>query len=174
MTIQLIAFDIGGVLARVDKSELLVLCQRAKLPIQEIFDNDFLDFQKGIVPQEQFIDNKSLKLSLPTRQFEHIFKSMMRPTQIGNFIYKIKTPWIFFSTINTLHYHHLLRQINVPYFARHNSILSFQEKQLKPHEQLFRKLSNVLPISPSQILVIDDKPINIHAALQYGYKAQIF
>lgn len=174
MTIQLLAIDIGGVLARIDKSELLSHCQKAHISLQNIFDNDFLDFQKGLISQQNFINKNSLKLSLHPRQFEHIFKSMISPTTFGNVTHKITTPWIFFSTINTLHYHHFLQQIHVPDFTRHNSILSFQEKQIKPHEQLFNRLSSIMPISPSHIVVIDDKPINISAALQYGFKAQLF
>ncbi|MCA9507464.1 MAG: hypothetical protein KC505_03460 [Myxococcales bacterium] len=174
MNIKLLALDIGGVLAHINKSKLFFHCYKAGINIQDFFDEDFLLLQRGLIPSTQFIKNKSSKLSLEAKKFESIFCSMVQALPISYHLNQLKVPWVFFSNINELHYYHFVKKLKLSPFTKNNSILSFKEKQLKPHKQFFERLSYISSINREHILLIDDKETNVTTAIKYGFQALLF
>ncbi len=172
--IKLLALDIGGVLADVNKSPLQLLCQQAHLSLGEIFNADFWALQKGILSEDSFVDAMSRKLNISENRFKKAFVEMIHVRKNIDFLENISLPYIFFSTINRLHYNYFLEQINASSFAINNSIVSFKENELKPHAHFFRQLKKVMTISPDEILVVDDKASVIAAAKQFGCKAKLY
>ncbi len=171
---KLLALDIGGVLASIDKSELNFLCLKAQLSLQDIFNADFWRLQKGLISAEKFVATMSAKLNISRESFKNIFISMLRVGEVKDFFENIALPYIFFSNINELHYGYFLKQIKASPFAINNSIVSFEQKQLKPHPRFFQQLGKILPVDRDEIMLIDDQVINIEAAKKYGFRAQLF
>lgn len=167
----LLALDIGGVLIETNKDDLAELCHQRKLSLANIFDEIFWDFQKGLVSSTQFISTKAQQLEISDEEFEQLFCALVRPTCHTTILATLKFPYIFFSSINALHFNYFIELFNPSLFARNNSLLSLREKVLKPHRLFFEKLSLLKP-KKSEIMVIDDDECIINQALELGFSAR--
>ncbi len=169
---KLIALDIGGVLASINKTELIKLCHKSQVSLSEIFDKNFWNFQKGLISSADFVEEKARKLHIDQSQFEKAFCAMLCFSFNKNIFRELMPSYIFFSSINTLHFEYLLGHLDASSFAIEHALLSFREGQLKPHPLFFEKLARVVPCEKNEILVIDDDQRIINAALVNGFSAR--
>lgn len=170
MTIKLVAFDIGGVLADIDKTPISNYLNRHNLAIHHIFNNKFIALQNGFLTPRQFILAACHQFSLKQEEFFYHFTHMIKPKPIAFKLKYLTLPHLFFSNINALHFNYFINCINAPKKSCEASILSFKENIHKPDEKFFNLLIKKTNMLAHEILVIDDKAVVIERALSYGFK----
>jgi len=170
MSIMLVALDIGGVLATIDKSPLIELL--GDRPENSFFDQDFFLLERGFISPEFFLQKKCHSLKLCPKALHFSFSTMMQIPATSFCLKYLKVPYLFASNINEMHYHNVCSHLHPPSFAVKNAHLSCRLGFLKPHAHFFWLLANALLLTPKQILFIDDKKQNCESAKNWGFKVQ--
>lgn len=170
---QLIAFDIGGVLADINKNALAKLLGGFH-QLNNFFDLNFMNYQRGQITSHAFLKNKSQQFNLDYSTLKHTFQHMIIARMDSQLLTDLTVPYIFFSNINELHFNFFISQINTSNFALSNSLTSYKLGQLKPHRIFFDRLSQGFKLTRAEILVIDDQRRNTTAALKYGFMAAAY
>jgi FMN phosphatase YigB (HAD superfamily) len=153
MPIELIAFDIGGVLATRNHH----LFKHDK---KNLFGHDFLDLQRGKININFYLAKFGVSKS--------IFENLLKTHENIYLLKKIRLPYIFASNINSLHYENFIHDAQPNSYALKNSILSYKIGYLKPDPLFFEYLVKKNHIPQNNILFIDDKPENIKSAEASG------
>lgn len=164
--VALIAFDIGGVLASIDKAPLRALLSEKAL--LAFFDRDFFLMQRGFFSPEQFLLKKSALLSISLSALTDAFLAIQKPSAEISYLPYLSVPYFFASNINAIHYRALVKTLNPSSFARKHAVLSCRLGFLKPHRHFFRCLKNSLRVPSHQILFIDDHADNCSMAYKEG------
>jgi HAD superfamily hydrolase (TIGR01509 family) len=146
--ISVIAFDIGGVLATT---------QRIKS--DALFDQHFLELQRGLITSKEFISHKKLR-----GENLLLFSHMLQIHTNYKLLASLTTDYIFASNIIELHFENFISQFIASNYARSHSTLSFSSGYLKPDPDFFALLIKKINKKPENILFIDDKLENIQAA----------
>lgn len=164
---KLIAFDIGGVLATIDKTSLT---KSFSPHAQEnlLFTKDFLKLQRGLISPCTYFKKASLNLNRTQAQLEDLFSNMLHLHDNTSFLNKLSCPYIFASNINKLHYEKFISLVKPEPYALLYSALSFELHALKPEPEFFLKLVLNTKFKARHIVFIDDKPANIKAAHAMG------
>lgn len=168
MSIAFVAFDIGGVLATVNKDPLRSLLPEPALGL--FFGEDFFLFQRGLMSPDQFITKKSLYFKLSSSILHRAFLAMLSPSAQSAYLASLSVPYFFASNINEIHYKHFTAQIRPSSFALKHAMLSCRLGFLKPHNYFFRALKHSFSLNPHQILFIDDHERNCLAAEEEGLR----
>ncbi len=155
MPVELLAFDIGGVLAIRNKF--------FGPEHNNLFNNDFLDLQRGKINAEYYLNKKNLDKTY--------FQNMISAHDNMRLLKHLRLPYIFASNINSLHYDKFIQEAKPSAFALKNSALSYELGYLKPDQKFFKLLENKIKLPTIKILFIDDKLENVHAALARGLSA---
>lgn len=168
--INAIAFDIGGVLLEIDKTELELLLNHSGITSDDFFDEEFIYLQRGLIDPDQFFFNKSKKTKIATFLLREAFINMIPKKTHAFLLEHLTLPYFFMSNINQLHFEKLTKDIQLSTFCRRHSVLSYQVGHLKPSTSFFECL-NIANLAPDSILFIDDKKENLRAASHYGLVA---
>ncbi len=172
--INLAAFDIGGVVAHIDRASFRAHLQKHSVCQLEFFDRDFISTQKGQMPARRFIEKKCQQFALPLDDTVNAFCAMLKTSERSNEILaQLKIPYLFISNINELHYEHFVRINLISKFARDASLLSYRVGLLKPAPIFFQNLHELVDGPPSSILFIDDKPENLLAADNFALQTML-
>jgi len=163
MSIELLAFDIGGVFSTRNRQNINPGFTHI------LFDHDFLDLQRGKIKAQDFLAKKNYQLGLDKYHFENLVSTH----ENIRLLKKLTCNYIFASNINSLHYEKFIREAQPSLFAVENSVLSYELGHLKPEAFFFECLKNINKITPLNILFIDDKLENINTALASGLSARL-
>lgn len=164
----IIAFDIGGVLAKIDKATLLDLLHQRDVAEEQFFDADFSSLQQGLISPGDFFRKKSSLARLSVSQLTNAFARMMRISPSAKVLRRLTTPYFFASNINLPHFECFARLALPSDFAMITSLLSYKVRCLKPEPAFFRLINAIGIDASSRILLIDDKSKNLAAARQFG------
>ena len=167
---KLIVFDIGGVLAEIDKSLVKKVCEDQRVDEEQFFDDDFLSLQTGKIKSKDFLYNKSLQLGISIAKTALIFQKMIRLGQANGLLGKLKTPYLFASNINEIHFE-IFRRLVLPTYLERPSALSYRVGCLKPARLFFDHLMSIIEYDPARTYFIDDKNVNLLEAAQFGFNA---
>lgn len=173
MTIKLIAFDIGGVLADINKRPLAYLLnEKAKA---QKYNHNFIKFQRGLIDYPNF-QKLNAEVFFPDENhiFTTLFSSILKANKNIKPLNYLTKNYVFFSNINELHYKNFLKDVKPNNFALKNSILSYKIRALKPEPEFFKKASQRLNLPPQHILLVDDREENLAMAKNYGYQTHHF
>jgi glucose-1-phosphatase len=177
--LSVILFDLGGVLV-----ELPTLADRVD------HDPSFgqklsggltspaaMAFEKGEISAARFADAIVNEMKLPISPEELLAyftfwpKGLFPGTKglIGRILPHFSLA--IFSNTNELHWPRLMTEMELEgrfdyYFA------SFQIRMAKPDPAAFRYVVNAMSCNPSEILFLDDSPMNVEAARRVGMKAE--
>lgn len=163
---KLIVFDIGGVLATIDKSPIIDLCENNSTSVQYFFDDDFLALQLGNISVDVFLIKKSFQLGIGVNNIAHAFQAMVVVHQdLRNILASLKLPFMIASNINQLHFIHFKHLAGMP--PKTTAVLSYQVGCLKPHHTFFLALLNIAQ-HQSGLWFIDDTRKNLTAGSTYG------
>jgi glucose-1-phosphatase len=134
-------------------------------------------FEKGEISAARFADEilNEMKLSISPEELLAYFtfwpKGLFPGTKalIGRILPHFSLA--IFSNTNELHWPRLMTEMELEgcfdyYFA------SFQIKMAKPDPAAFRYVVNAMSCDPSEILFLDDSPMNVEAARCVGMKAE--
>lgn len=167
LSINLLALDIGGVVARIDVNPFRTFLKKNHIDEQDFFDGDFLSMQIGKIKPADFFKKKTRDKNL-ILDLLAAFKMIINAHDAREVLRKIKIPFFFLSNINPIHFHELKRQIELTDFTNKNSRLSYQVGCLKPAPDFFT-IKRSINAAPWQILFIDDVAENLLMAQSYGY-----
>lgn len=167
--IKLLALDIGGVVAAIDKTPVLEFCKHYSLTLNDFFDDDFLLIQKGTISPQEFLKRKNRKHGASIRSITQAFTNMIRCEISSTLLSRIKVPYFFLSDINQLHFDEVVNQLNPCDFAKKHSRLSYQVGCLKPDAKFFRAQSAGFE---SRIVFIDDNIHHLTAARQFNIEGR--
>lgn len=164
---KLVAFDIGNVLATIDKKPITNLLTPN---LDRFFDINFLSLQKGMKTSREFLYQKSLSLNVDFLDLKKAFLSMIKVSDAGCILKNLRAPFTFVSNINEMHFALFIKKAflkKIPPL----SLLSYQVGYLKPHVYFFFKLAAMQRYYNLRIYFIDDKPENLLLAKQFSISA---
>jgi hypothetical protein len=163
--IGLVAFDLGGVLANVEKN----------LDDAFFVQKDFEAFTCGIIDSDDFFFRVSKRLNRPMRELESQFRDMLTTvSHTETVVSRLKVSYTFWSNINVCHFEHILHQ--APFLERHDALargLSFELKDKKPSRSFFKKCIEKAAHPANRILFLDDCKKNVAVAKGLGVNAHL-
>jgi len=161
--IQLVAFDLGGVLAHVDKR------------VDQCFfeGSPFELFTIGRISSSEFFKRVAIHTPKTVNQLEREFLTMVSPiSELEDLLASLKRPFTVWSNINQSHFAHLLkcssalRRYELP-----SAGLSFQLNLKKPNKKFYQACLEAINLRPDQVLFFDDDSRNVQGAREIGINA---
>lgn len=161
--IQLIAFDLGGVLLNINKNVN-----------QKFFANNRFDlFTKGVISTSEYFADISRQTGKSILELQHEFEGMVSAcADSERLLLSLTRPFTFWSNINVCHFEHILNQC--PGFRAYDSPtsgLSFSLGLKKPDKKFFETCLQASGLEPASILFLDDTMSNVVAARSQGIRA---
>jgi HAD superfamily hydrolase (TIGR01509 family) len=161
--IELVAFDLGGVLITVEKS------------LDDAFFDveDFKSFTIGTLEPSIYFERISTRLLESRRDLEDAFAKVLTPKNgIEKILGQLNVPFTFWSNINVCHFEHVIRTNTfLAEYQTHTSGLSFQLSEMKPSPAFFKKCLQKAGLRAEQIFFLDDSAENVMAARRLGIDA---
>jgi FMN phosphatase YigB (HAD superfamily) len=166
-SINMLALDIGGVVADIDVKFMTTFLKKNHLDESDFFNEDFSLLQMGKIKPADFFRKKTRSNDLAVADLLAAFKMMINAVHAREILRKIKVPYFFLSNINQIHFHELRNQIELSDFTNENSLLSYQVGCLKPGTDFF-KAADAINLIPWQTLYIDDAIANLTMGQRHG------
>jgi len=185
--IKAVLFDLGNVLVDFDvkiaTARIADFCDKSQAEIFNLLLSSAVTdaFEKGkLSPQEFYRQARGLlNLKLGYESFVTIWNDIFFLNIKNRAVYHIanclKNRYCvaLLSNTNVLHYEYLKQ--NFPVFdVFHKIFLSFELGVTKPHEEIYRKVTDILKISPAEIFYTDDRPDLAGRAQGLGLKSYLF
>jgi HAD superfamily hydrolase (TIGR01509 family) len=182
--IQLITFDLGNVLVKVDHMEF---CRRlavlAQVSAAEIFDYVFNGplepgYDTGKVTSREFYEHivAQFQVNLEFDRFARWWNSLFSPMPgMAEVVAELagKYPLFLLSNTNALHFDYIQEHYPVlKHFAC--CVLSYKVGSRKPESGIYQHLIGQAGKAPGEILFIDDKMPFVAAARDQGLQAWQF
>jgi len=103
-------------------------------------------------------------------RFGDIFSPIVPMIDLLDRVQSSNRPTAVLSNTNDLAIRHI--RAHYPFFERFtHHVLSFEHRAMKPDPALYRVLEQASGVPPAQILILDDRPENVEAAQQLGWRA---
>jgi HAD superfamily hydrolase (TIGR01509 family) len=180
--IRLVVFDLGKVLVDFDYHiAARSLSQFTRLNPDQIVDlllrtPLLLEYELGQLTTAEFYDALVQQTGLQSTfatfaaRFGDIFSPIEPMLQLLDHLQTSGLPTAVLSNTNDLAIQHI--RTHFPFFARFNhQVLSFEHRAMKPDPALYRVLEITSGVPPSHILFLDDRPENVEAAHNLGWRA---
>jgi len=177
--IQAIFWDVGGVLLSNawDRHERLAAIELFHLDEEEFEDRHAMvvsSFERGKITLEEYLDRTVLYRARPfTREaFKEFMFSLSQPIEeVLGFAHSLANSGKYFmSTINNES-----RELNLYRIEKYNLRKSFRlfvsscfVGLRKPEQGIYHLALEITQIPPQQCCFIDDRPLNLEAAAQFG------
>ncbi|MGH2842269.1 MAG: HAD family hydrolase [Solirubrobacteraceae bacterium] len=179
--IEIVLFDIGGVLARFaglavlkqltgSESELDVAARWLMSPWVRRFESGGCtdeEFATGIVEEwqlpysaTQFLEIFPTWLDDPFDGAEQMVRATAARVGVG-----------CLSNTNSLQWHGMISRWPLSQYFEHR-FLSFELRAVKPDREIYERVIERLPVSPANVLFLDDNPLNIEGATAAGLRAE--
>ncbi len=179
--IQIIMFDLGGVLVELGDSPFpeCWLKQNKKFELSDWVKSDIaLDFERGLIPPIKFAQaiKNDLELSATTGEIiEEFSKWPVGPYAIANELLnslsQLYTLAILTNT-NELHWPRIVGEFNLTQYCQHifaSHILNLAKPDLEVFEHVIRSMN----VAPENVLFFDDNASNVNAAKSIGIQCHI-
>jgi len=181
--IDVIFFDLGGVLINVDMNKLQqAFAQRFDLSVQHIEQimkqkkSVFDKFSRGIISKNEFINSLMGGLYISFDDFYDLYTSIFTLNQsVAALLLKLSQTHRLSVISNTdeLHYKRIYSDYDVMKLFE-EPITSFRAHSMKPEKEIYDYALQALNCSPEQTLFIDDKAENVYRARQLGWRGLIY
>jgi putative hydrolase of the HAD superfamily len=179
--IQIVLFDIGGVLARFaglavlkeltgSESELDVAARWLMSPWVRRFESGNctdLEFAAGVVEEwqlpysaTQFLEVFPAWLDDPFDGAEQMVRDTAARVEVG-----------CLSNTNSLQWRGKISHWPLSQHFEHR-FLSFELDAVKPDREIYERVLERLPVPPANVLFLDDNPLNIEGAVAAGLRAE--
>ena len=180
--IEVVLFDIGGVV--VDVNDFTKLLTGSGITDTESFHERWLmcpavrSFESGRCDVATFAAStiEDLNLEITPGAFLDAFNRWPRGVFPGikNLIRETRDAVTVgcLSNTNTLHWNAFIPHLE-PETLFHHQFLSFEIGLLKPDAEIYAHASQVIGVAPGNILFLDDNRLNIEAAREAGYCAEL-
>lgn len=179
--IQIVLFDIGGVLARFaglevlreltgSESELEVAARWLMSPVVRSFESGGCsneEFAAGVVAEwdlpfspEEFLTIFPGWLDDPFEGAEQMIRETASRVQVG-----------CLSNTNALQWQGMISHWPLSTLFEHR-FLSFELGAVKPDPEIYAQVIERLPVAPLNVLFLDDNPLNVEGAHAAGLRAE--
>jgi len=182
--IELILFDLGGVLVNVDTEK--ALSQAASLlhctpqkasELWHQMNEDHQQYERGLINTCEWLDQVKKKLCLADKRlvlelFSNIFTLNLPVIKIAQQLSKYYSLALLSNT-NPIHFYRIMNDFPELHFFP-TAITSFQMHALKPEKEIYLKSCSNLGTLPIRCLFIDDREENVLTAIEVGMCAVQF
>lgn len=187
--IEYVIFDLGGVLVQIDFLKPLILFKEYGIEnIQFIYNQDqqselFTLFEKGLITEENFLNELWNNLSMPPIDYEklkEIWNSIIIdiPSEVLSCLEILKNRYRLFvlSNTNVIHIQYLYSLLKekkgIDNFEKYfqKVYYSFQIGCKKPEDKIFKHVIEDAKLDPVKTLFIDDTPTNIEKGKEFGFQ----
>lgn len=187
---KLIIFDLGKVLIDYDLSRISTKFH-SLTKLKSIYSRDYIHnllfnyedgltnlYDKGMVTDEEFFTliKDKFQLELNYNDFIPIWNNIFyEMPEMKDTVSKLKNsyPLYILSNVNSLHFNYIKDRFDILDLID-EMILSYQVKTRKPEKEIYDIAVKKSGFSPSEILFIDDREINIDSARKLGMKGFVF
>ena len=180
--VQVILFDLGGVLVEVDGVAVLRRLLGQELPDEAIWQRWLLTspwvrtFESGQCTPEAFASGIVAEWGLPIapEMFLQDFRAWPRrlwpgvPALLADLALCCTLACL--SNTNAVHWPHIHDTLGLAGLL-HRHYLSHQIGHLKPHPAIFEHVLRDLGCAPQQVVFLDDNQVNVEAAQALGLQA---
>lgn len=178
--------DLGNVLVQVDRAPTIrELAQTLEVPpgaLKPFFNSDYLhsDLELGRVSPDQFVGRLAETLQLnrtpAIREIEDMMgRSFQLNCELKDFIdaHRKNLQVILLSNTNALDIAAIEQSFALISWAD-AAVLSYEVHLQKPDPEIYRYTENRYELMPAHTFFIDDRPENIEAAREAGWRAEQF
>jgi len=182
-SIDYIAFDLGGVLVELDNFPQLITGSSDRAA-QDRFWHQWLTsssvraFECGKLSFQKFVPAffQEHQVSISEQEFIHAFIRLpKRPFPGVKVLLRrlaLQWPLVVLSNNNEVHWDTILNQWELGQ-SFHKAYSSHLIGKVKPDAAIFEFVASDLNVPPSRILFIDDNQLNVDAALEVGFLAEV-
>ena len=177
-TIELVAFDLGNVLTKVDENPAAVkLSELSGRTPNEVHDIVFGSARKALFETAtmSFKEHaersiKALGVDMPVDEFTALYDSVLIPDEnMFPLVSKIANSRRIALVSNTSEPHWKLAKQFLPFADQLNPVIvSYEVDSMKPNPIFYQALLDQSQVSAEKILFVDDLAINIEAACAAG------
>ena len=171
--IEIIAFDLGGVLAEVDWVPLKALHEQEAFVENAFFvQNDYQAFSKGELNAQDYFKGVAAILKRDPITVQNTWCGIVKGHAAAKSILEsLNKPFVLWSNINSHHLNVLIKDLALSQSVIDKSAFSFIEGFLKPDPQFYHRGLEKIGRPAHQVLFIDDQQKNIEVALKMGLEA---
>jgi len=172
--IKCIAFDLGGVLVKVNLKLLQKLNANTNL-IQDAFfnKNDHHALSLGSITPDEYFASIAKQLHVKEQEVQKVWGECVTAHGFAlKTLQNLTIPYVFWSNTDPVHFNTIRRQLNFNDNTLCKSMFSFSDGLLKPDSAFFRRGISKLDLPAQSILYFDDKFQNIQAAQELGIHAR--
>jgi putative hydrolase of the HAD superfamily len=190
-----VLFDLGNVLVHIHPEAFLQVLgidtPENRRFYQPFVNTVVLEYERGDTSTEEFLGR--LEILFNAREGEHSRHARQRPiardelrkamlavigrpvSGMEGLVRRVATNVRvgLLSNTNPLHFDSCVAELPTLRFIP-TRFLSYQLKSLKPDPTIFRKVTALLMLDPSDIIYIDDMPVNIESARSVGLTSLLF
>lgn len=181
--IQVVLFDVGGVLVELGGVATLLGWLEHRLTLQQLWSHWLHSpavraFETGRIDQRQFAAGvlAELRLDIDPGQFLHSFAQWPTGLYPGALAMVERIPSHFrlalLSNSNVLHWRRVLDEMGLGAVFDHQFASHLMGK-IKPDAEAFEHVLESLDCRASQVIFLDDNALNIEAARSIGMRAQL-
>lgn len=177
--VELILFDLGGVLVELQSSPLPPAWLQDDLTFDSVgwFNSKTaLQFELGKISPEEFARKLKQELGLAASTCEIIDRFTRWPVGLYEGAHELLLQLMrshrlaALTNTNALHWPRLVNEFQLPlYFSE--IFASHQMALAKPDPRAFHHVIEVMAVAPEQVVFFDDNPINVTTARELGIHA---
>jgi HAD superfamily hydrolase (TIGR01509 family) len=179
---QAVVFDLGKVLVDFDYAitarNLVAHCKITITELQHLIDQSTLlhRYETGHITTHQFYDEVKAATGYGKtfEEFCDVFGDIFTPIEemieLHAMLRAHHIPTYIFSNTNELAVRHIRRHF--PFFTQFNDhVFSYEHRSMKPHSRLYEVVEQVSGRKGKSLCYIDDRPENIAAGEERGWRA---
>jgi len=174
-----IIFDLGNVLINFDFTEFWeqIGAEPAKRFLDEA-EEAILLFEAGKISKKHFFSEikKTYDFEMSLPKFEKIWSEVFSENspmiELAKKLHSDFDLYIFSNT-DEIHFPYIWRKFPSLRFFGENLMLSYDLGAVKPQSEAYERALKKFALDPKDCIFIDDRPINIVAATEFGMKGII-
>lgn len=177
--IKNVIFDLGKVLIDFDFDGFYTALgyDPAERTLDEA-NGPILLFEAGKISKAVFFEEikKIYGFDMSLKEFEilwcSVFSEAKDMIELARKISKKYNVFIFSNT-DEIHFPYIWKNFPALHFFKENLMLSYELNAVKPEKEIYQNAIEKFRLNPSECVFIDDRPINVNIAEEFGMKGII-
>ena len=177
--IKNVIFDLGKVLMEFDIDGFYTALGHD--PAERTLDEangPILLFEAGKISKAVFFEEikEIYDFDLSLKEFEILWCSVFSKTkEMIELARKISKRYNVFILSNTdeIHFPYIWKNFPELHFFNKNLMLSYELNSVKPEEEIYQNAIRKFALIPSECVFIDDRPVNVSVAEEFGIKGVV-
>ena len=177
--IKNVIFDLGNVLIDFDFDGFYISLgyEPAERTLDEA-NEPILLFEAGKISKAVFFEEiKNIYgFDISLKEFEILWCSVFSEAkEMIELARKISEKYnvFIFSNTDEIHFPYIWKNFTALHFFKENLMLSYELNAVKPEEKIYQNAIEKFRLNPSECVFIDDRPVNVNMAEEFGMKGII-